>query len=133
MPLLHNTLHIPLEIPSQNQTERGRNWRARAGQTRDRRNAWALLCRSQMALLGIEKATGPRKLTIFAFRKRLCTDIANLIGGAKACVDGLVDAGLIQDDRDSKARIVYEQHLAKEIHGTSSKPFTMIHVEELPP
>lgn len=127
-------IEIPLEIPSQNKTEKGRSWRARAGMTRDRRNAWAMLCRSQMAKWGIPKATGPRSIKIVSFRKRRCYDIANLIGGAKSCVDGMVDAGLLLDDADSKAAITYEQRLQSDRLGALRKdqPCTLIHVELAP-
>jgi hypothetical protein len=103
---------IPLEIPSQNETEKGRCHFARARRTKFRRHAWATCCRVEMAVGHILPATGARRLHITAYRRRRCMDIANLIGGAKACIDGLVDAGLLLDDRDAKARITYAQELA---------------------
>lgn len=126
-------LLIELEIPSQNVTEKGRSWRGRYAKTRERRATWHMLCRIAMEIAKVPRATGPRTIKITAFRKQRCKDIANLIGGAKACVDGLVDAGLIQDDSDTKARISYEQRVVSE--GPTGKPCTIIGVlvEEMNP
>jgi len=103
---------IPLEVPSQNTTEKGRCHFARARATKARRWAWNAACRGEMVKAGIHIATGRRTLRLTAYRRRYCADIANLIGGAKACIAGLVDAGLLLDDRDSKAGISYAQALA---------------------
>lgn len=104
--------YILAEIPSQNVTEKGRSWRGRAAKTKARRALWRMLCASGMAQAGIPPATGPRLVHVVAYRRQRCKDIANLIGGAKACIDGMVDAGLLLDDQDSKARITYEQDVA---------------------
>lgn len=119
---------IPAEVPSQNETEKGRGWRGRAAKTKARRNLWRALCASGMSYAGIPIATGPRIVHIVAYRRQRCRDIANLIGGAKACVDGMVDAGLMQDDRDSKARITYRQDVASA--SPTRQPCTLIHAED---
>lgn len=106
------SFYILAEIPSQNETEKGRSRFARWGKTKARRNLWRMLCASGMAQAGIPPATGPRLVHVVAYRRQRCKDIANLIGGAKACIDGMVDAGLLLDDQDSKARITYEQDVA---------------------
>lgn len=124
-------LTIPLEVPSQNQTERGRCHFARARRTKHTRAAWACCCRSEMARLGIPVATGKRSLRVLAYRKRLCLDIANLIGGFKACADGLVDAGLLQDDRNTKALITYDQSLASWSPLGPGVPCAVIDVSDL--
>ena len=124
------TITIPFEIPSQNVTEKGRNWRGRAAKTKARRWAWNVACRQEMARAGIHIATAPRFIHITAYRKRFCSDIANLIGGSKACVDGLVDAGLLLDDRDSKAGNTYAQALASA--HPSKKPCTVIGIKDTP-
>lgn len=123
---------IPLQIPSQNDTERGRSCRGRAAKTKERRNTWALHCKFRMAQANILPATGPRKLTITAYRKRLCYDIGNLIGGGKSCVDGLVDARLLLDDRDSKAAISYNQMLASVSPLGIGKVCTVLEIEDTP-
>ena len=121
--------YILAEIPSQNVTEKGRNWRGRAAKTKARRNLWRMLCASGMAQAGIPRATGPRLVHVVAYRRQRCKDIANLIGGAKACIDGMADAGLMQDDRDSKARITYQQDVASA--SPTRQPCTLIHVEDI--
>jgi hypothetical protein len=103
---------IPLEIPSQNRTERGRNCIMRAKATGERRSAWKIHGMVERMRQEIPEASGHRSCHIVAYRKRLAFDIANVIGGAKACIDGLVDARLLQDDRDQRATITYEQRLA---------------------
>lgn len=105
------TITIPLELPSQNATGTGRTWRARAAKIARLRAAWHMAAMVGMRKAGVVEAAGPRALQIIAYRKQRCADIANLIGGAKAPIDGLVDAGLLLDDRDTKARITYEQHV----------------------
>lgn len=120
---------IPAQVPSQNETEKGRSWRGRAAKTKDRRNLWRVLCASGMSRAGIPIATGPRLIHVVAYRRQRCRDIANLIGGAKACIDGMVDAGLMLDDRDSKARITYQQGVASE--SPTREPCTLIHVEDI--
>jgi len=120
---------IPLETPSQNTTERGHNWRARAHATKERRTMWRMFCIGQMAHHGVPPAKGKRSMHILSYRKRRCADIANLIGGAKACVDGLADAGLVTDDRDSKARITYAQEVASK--SPNKQPCTIIEIEDI--
>ncbi len=127
------TIVIPLEIPSQNRTGRGRTWRVRAALTRQIRSAWALHARSAMAAIRAAPADRPRSLHVIAYRKRLVYDIANLIGGAKACIDGLVDAGMLTDDRDTAARITYEQRLASDPRGqVDRKPCTVVIAFDIP-
>lgn len=121
--------YIMAEIPSQNVTEKGRDWRVRAAKTKVYRNLWRVLCASGMAQVSIPPATGPRLVHIVSYRRQRCKDIANLIGGAKACIDGMADAGLVQDDRDSKARITYQQNVASA--SPTRQPCTLIHVEDI--
>ena len=119
-------LQIPVEIPTQNVTERGRTWRARAASTKKRRASWRAWCSSKMMIEGVTPAAGPRTLHIIAYRAQRCKDIANLIGGAKACIDGLVDAHLLLDDQDSMASITYEQRVASK--SPTKRPHTTIQI-----
>jgi len=125
------SFYILAEIPSQNVTEKGRSWRGRAAKTKARRNLWRMLCASGMAQVGIPPATGPRLVHVVAYRRQRCKDIANLIGGAKACIDGMVDAGLLLDDQDSKARITYQQNVASA--SPTRGPCTCIQVQDITP
>lgn len=122
------TLWIPLEIPSQNALK-GRNWRAVAAATKRRRAAWAWACAAAMRKVGCPPAKGPRSLHIIAYRRQRCRDIANLIGGAKACIDGLVDAGLLVDDSDKLAEISYDQRALK--RSPTKRACTQIIVGEI--
>lgn len=79
-----------------------------------------------MFLVKLPRATGHRSIHIIAYRLRRCADVANLIGGAKPCVDGLVDAGLLVDDRDSMATITYEQQVASK--SPTGLPHTTIQI-----
>lgn len=125
------TLHIPLQIPSQNQTGRGRTWRARAGATKRVRTAWCAWTAMEMRARGVAIATRQRRLHIVAYRTQRCADIANLIGGAKACIDGMVDAGLLVDDRDALALITYEQAVASK--SPTKRPHTTVTITEETP
>lgn len=122
-------LHIPVEIPSQNQTGKGRTWRVRAAGVKRLRVLWCCWGRVVMGEAKVPKATGRRSLHIVAYRKQRCADIGNLIGGAKACIDGLVDAGLLVDDRDTKACITYEQHSAGK--SPTKKPHTILRIADI--
>lgn len=121
-------IEIPLEIPSQNATGMGRTWRIRAYKTQKRRALWCIWCSLVMRRVGIPRAIGPRSIHVLAYRTQRCADIANLIGGAKACVDGCVDAGLLLDDRDRMAHITYEQATAGK--SPTKKPHTVITITE---
>ncbi len=122
---------IPAEIPSQNETEKGRTRNARWAKTKARRNLWRLLCAAGMVKGGVRLATGPRKIHIVSYRRKRCRDIANVIGGAKSCVDGMVDAGLLLDDSDidGKALITYEQDVASK--SPTKKPCTVVYVGDI--
>ena len=122
------TIIIPLEAPSQNNLG-GRTWRARAGRTKVTRCNWRAMAASQMAVMLIPRATGPRSLHIVAYRKQRCRDIANLIGGMKACVDGMVDAGLLADDCTDMATITYDQGTVS--CSPNGRPCTVITVEDV--
>jgi len=121
------TIVVHLEAPSQNNLG-GRTWRARAGATKTTRANWRMMTGSQMIVNGIPAATGHRSLTITAYRKQRCRDIANLIGGMKACIDGMVDAGLLVDDCRDMATITYDQATASQ--SPTGRPCTVIRVED---
>jgi hypothetical protein len=122
------TIIVHLEAPSQNNIG-GRTWRARAGATKTTRANWRMMTASQMTAHGIAKATGHRSLAIVAYRKQRCRDIANLIGGMKACIDGMVDAGLLVDDCGDMATITYDQGTASQ--SPTGKPCTVIEVDDI--
>lgn len=122
-------LEIPVEIPSQNATGGGKTWRVRAVNTKAIRTLWHAWARMEMHRLRLPRATGVRAIHIIAYRTTRCADIANLIGGAKACVDGMTDAGLLVDDRDTLARITYEQHVVSK--SPTKKKHTTVQVTDL--
>ncbi len=101
---------IPYEVPSQNVRERW-HWR------RQRREvaSCADLVRYFAHAAGVADATGPRRLKITSYRRRLITDRANLVGGCKGLVDGLVRARVLVDDRDQLAELEYEQRVLSQL------------------
>ena len=125
-------LEIALQVPSQNTTGIGSTWQARASGIKKLRTLWRLVTGNQMRLAFAPKATGPRTMHIIAYRTQRCADIANLIGGAKSCIDGMVDAGLLLDDRDSLAQITYEQQVASK-SPTKKKHTTIIVTDIIEP
>lgn len=119
---------IHLEIPSQNSTGTGKTWRARAAGIKKLRTAWHWATKAAMRADNVTIATGFRTLHIVAYRKRTCTDLANLIGGAKACIDGMVDAGLLVDDGVKHCTIHYAQDVASK--SPTKKPCTIIEISD---
>jgi len=97
------TLTIPIEIPSQNVTNKW-HW---SKEQRHLKHCVILMRNAGSGL--IPPATIKRSCHILAFRKQRCSDIGNLIGGAKWFVDALVKVGLLVDDKDKMAAISYDQ------------------------
>lgn len=99
---------IPYDIPSQNVSAR-RHWRA------NYRDVALVAHMVRCVAWPICSAKGPRAVTITSYRKQRITDEANLIGGAKSFVDGLVKSGALVDDNDKMARITYRQDVLSKI------------------
>ena len=99
------TLLIPISLPPlilRNNSSNGRSWMKRKARQEQRAEA-ADAARCVMSLAGI---TTPPKwkaaryhLTAYTFRQ---WDEDNLIASLKGAFDGLVDAGLLSDDRHLK-------------------------------
>ncbi len=118
------TFCVPLEVPSQNVTDR-MHWRERHRLKRE----WLAM---MLAIVGV-RPHGPRRkmaVTITAYRKRLITDHANLVGGSKLVIDAVRDAKLIEDDSDAWACFAHVQHLASQ--RLNGAPCTVIQVEPFP-
>lgn len=118
-------LLIPMEVPSQNVRERW-HW------SRQRREVktwakWFVFLRRNSDL---DKATGKRLVKIHAFRRQRIKDEANLVGGCKGLVDGLVQAGLLVDDDRKNVTITYGQDVASK--SPTRKPCTAIVIEDVP-
>lgn len=123
-------ISIPYEIPSQNHTNKS-HW---ASKSRD-----VTTVARYVNIFGWQfcNAKGPRSLHILSYRRRLCTDRANLIGGAKSMIDGIVRARALVDDCDRLATITYDQRvlsqmpddLAEKFHR---KPCTVLTFTDLP-
>ena len=115
---------LPFEVPSQNKTMRA-HWGVISRQNKN----WymALKCMLSMHIdMDIVPAKTKRKVEIIAYRKRLITDHANLVGGAKGLVDALVRAELLVDDSDRWCEITYRQK-------QDSVPQTLIEIWENTP
>lgn len=116
---------IPLEVLSQNKTDR-MHWAARGRMLR----MWQGQLAARMRPGTLDYARGKRRMTITAWRKRLITDRANMIGGCKLVVDAVVRAGLLVDDNDAMAEIHYIQEALRESPLTGN-PCTMIDLEDM--
>ncbi len=98
-------LPLPASLPSPNSRM---SWQVRWRLSKEVRQQVALLTRSEMTRLGVEKAAGPRTLRltrIYSPRHRLL-DVDNLTASVKPCLDGLRDAELIADDKPSMLRLL---------------------------
>lgn len=116
---------VRLQIPGQNKRERW-HW------ARQRREVqqWCMLAGLQFTAQGLAKATGRRRVTITSFRRQRFHDEANLIGGCKGLIDGLVRAELLVDDSTSWATFAYAQALASASPLGRGIPCTVIEIED---
>ena len=112
-------IKIPYNIPSQNVTSR-RHW------TKD--NAEKNRCASLISACMRNKFEHQGKVVvdIVSVRKKKISDKANLIGGAKYLIDGLVKARAIEDDSDAHVEIIYHQMVVKK----GEQPHTVIELNE---
>lgn len=112
-------IKIPYNIPSQNITSR-RHW------TKDNaeKNRCAFLISACMR--NKFEHQGKVRVGITSVRKKRIADKANLIGGAKYLIDGLVKARAIEDDSDAHVEIFYDQELTRK----GEQPYTVIELNE---
>lgn len=141
-------LVLPKDVPSQNERERSHwrvqrrevlNWLSLASNRTDaqRVGTWASracspsLPGSGLFLYRHDTWTGFAKRTvrITSYRARLLTDHANLVGGCKGLIDGLVRAGLLVDDADAWMSAAYCQELRS--HPCNPIPKTACTVVEI--
>lgn len=120
---------LPFNIPSQNVTAR-RHWRS------SHRDVAQVAQMVRVVAWTICNAKGPRSVTVTSYRKRLITDEANLIGGSKQFVDGLVRAGALVDDNDKMSRITYRQAVLSQMpeewaRKYGRRPLTVVEIEDL--
>ena len=120
---------ISYNIPSQNVTAR-RHWRA------NHRDVAQVAQMVRVVAWAACNAKGPRSVIVTSYRKRRITDGANLIGGAKPFVDGLVKAGALVDDNDKMARITYRQGVLSKLpeewaRKYGRRPLTVVEIEDL--
>jgi hypothetical protein len=116
-------LLIPVEVPSQNKRERW-HW----SKQRREVSGWERWFAYTMRPGRLDVATGKRKVHINAFRRQRCRDEANLIGGCKGLIDGLVRAGLLVDDDRAHATFTYAEDVAS--NSPTKKPCTRVLIEE---
>lgn len=117
-------LLIPAEVPSQNKRERW-HW----SKQRREVSGWTQWFMYAMRPGRLDVATGKRKVHIHAFRRQRCRDEANLIGGCKGLIDGLVRAGLLVDDDRAHATFTYAEDVASK--SPTGKPCTRIQIEDV--
>lgn len=141
-------LVLPKEVPSQNERERS-HWRVQRSEVK----RWSALAtnNADVQRVGVweSRAFSPslpgsgeflyrhntwtgyakRTVRITSYRARLLTDHANLVGGCKGLIDGLVRAGLLVDDADAWMSAVYFQELRS--HPCNPIPKTACTVVEI--
>lgn len=88
------TLEIPASYRWLNANDR-LHWRPKAELTAAWRDLTRMLARSQKLPTGLEKV---EIVAVAQFRNRIRRDPGNFYPTAKACIDGLVDHGLVSDD-----------------------------------
>lgn len=98
-------LRVPLTIPGANVRERQHWSKQRAEVSR-----WAMWFRSLTT--ACQAAKGKRRVRIVSYRIQRFRDHANLVGGCKGLIDGLVRAGLLVDDSIPLMEATYEQDVA---------------------
>jgi hypothetical protein len=115
-----------LQIPGQNKRERW-HW---AKQRREV-SGWEVQFRALTSPASLAPYTAKKlHVTITSYRRQRFHDEANLIGGCKGLVDGLVRAGVLVDDSTTWATFTYRQEtLAKSPLGYL-QPCTVVEIEE---
>lgn len=116
----HLRITTHLQIPGQNKRERW-HW---ASQRREVR-AWQI----QFNAFVNKPATTKRAVNIISYRRQRFHDEANLIGGCKGLIDGMVRAGLLVDDSQKWATFTYRQELASASPMGRGVPCTVIDIE----
>jgi hypothetical protein len=116
-------LLIHMETPSLNSRERW-HWARQRKEVTD----WAKWFTYSQRPGGLDKAIGKRSVAIISYRKQRCRDEANLIGGCKGMIDGLVRSGLLVDDSIKLATFTYAQDVASK--SPTKKPCTRIVITE---
>lgn len=120
---------IPYNVPSQNVRDHW-HWSKRHADTKQCENMIRVKAQN------VPRATETRLVYVTAYRKTRCSDIANLIGGAKGIIDALVRVGLLVDDKDAKASIFYEQFPLSQMppdvaDQSNGRPCTVIRLEDV--
>lgn len=143
-------LVIAKDIPSQNVTQRWhwskqrkevKRWSAMCAQVTDakRVGVWASRVLSPdipgkahfLYRHDTWTGFGKRAVRITSYRGRLLTDHANLVGGCKGLIDGLVRSGLLVDDSDEWMSATYFQELRSHPENpTPGKSCTVVEITE---
>ena len=92
---------------------------------RQRREIAKLLTLDRMQETGV-KSLKPRVLVSYHFYNTREIDLDNLIIGMKPTLDGIVDSGLIEDDKPSNVKLAAEFSLCKK-----GEKKTIITIEEI--
>lgn len=111
-----------LQVPGQNKRERW-HW---AKQRREV-SSWEIQFRAFVRPI---PTTTKQHVTITSYRRQPFHDEANLIGGCKGVVDGLVRAGLLVDDSTTWASFTYRQDTAAISPLGKGVPCTVIEIED---
>lgn len=118
-----------LQIPGQNKRERW-HW------ARQRRevSSWEIQFRVLAPPAALAPYTGKKlHVTITSYRRQRFHDEANLIGGCKGLVDGLVRAGVLVDDSTTWATFTYRQETLAHSPLRYLLPCTVVEIEDARP
>lgn len=104
MPIDSLTITLPLPDPTLNGHAKG-HWRAKRGPTRLAKEAAQLAAIA--ALGGRQSPNWPRAVLSIAvyYADNARRDVLNTVNALKAAIDGIVDAGILADDRWQVMRI----------------------------
>lgn len=118
-----------LQVPGQNKRERW-HW---AKQRREV-SSWEVQARAVMSPAVARSCIGQKQhVTITSYRRQRFHDEANLIGGCKGLVDGLVRAGLLVDDSTTWATFTYRQQTLAHSPLGYLQPCTVIEITPAEP
>lgn len=118
-------IHLPVQVIGQNRRER-MHWAAQRREV----SMWAARAGYAFLAQGLPPATGKRRVSITSYRKQRFRDEANMVGGCKGLIDGLVRAKVLVDDSTKWATFEYHQYLASKSPLGRGVPCTSIQIEE---
>lgn len=125
-------IDLPWTAPPLNLNQRG-HWQTRARKIREVRDAACILVKASP--LGRSGPLGKVRVTLnYIPRDRRVRDVENPVSTLKACCDGLVDAGLVRDDRpEFMEKSMPVIHEAASVSGLKPRLWLVVEVLDVYP